>query len=250
MEAPVTDKTIEIFESIEELSQCAAELFMKESELSVARHGRFSVALSGGSTPGPLYCLLSTEKYRMHIDWEQVHIFWTDERCVPPNHPESNFKLASDLLLSKLSLPNTNIHRIPGELSEEKAALAYEKDLLCFFSGCDIPRFDLIFLGVGEDGHTASIFPGIKAADTSPGLAVPVHANKLGWNRVTLSYAVLNSAATVAFLVTGKAKASVIREILEGNNQILPAARVHPEGGRTLWLLDRDAASVLKNRNM
>lgn len=240
----MTGRTINISNSIEVLSRKAAELFIVEAGAAVAARGVFSVALSGGSTPKPFYSLLSSEYFRTNIDWKRIHFFWADERCVAKEHPDSNFGMAFDLLLSKVPVPKANIHRIPGELAPEEAASSYDRDLRTFF-GNMFPRFDLVYLGVGTDGHTASIFPGEKAASDFTRAAVPVYVEKLGSHRISLTIPVLNNAATVVFLVTGKSKANIVRDIIEEKNPDLPAAWVKPTNGTSVWLLDLDAAELL-----
>ncbi len=250
MEAPVTPRRVRIFNTIEDLARNAAELFIAEAEAAIASHGRFYIALSGGSTPGPLYSTLATDKYRSRTDWERIHFFWADERCVPKDHPDSNFRLASDLLLAKLTVPDCNVHRIPGEMTADLAAIAYERDLSRCFPSLSLPRFDLIFLGVGADGHTASIFPCGKAANDFSRTVIPVYAEKLDSHRVTLTMPVLNNARTVVFLVTGKTKADIVRNILVKNNPCCPAARINPTMGKAIWLLDREAAYLLTERDI
>jgi 6-phosphogluconolactonase len=223
---------------------------MAEAAAAITGRGKFSVALSGGSTPAPFYSLLSTEQYRSRINWERIHFFWADERCVPQDHPDSNFRLALDLLLSKVPVPDTNIHRIPGELDPEEAANIYDEGLRVFFGDLTIPGFDLIYLGVGTDGHTASIFPDEKAVGNFTRAAVPVYVEKLGSHRVSLTLPVLNNAGMVVFLVTGKSKARIVRDILGGKNPDLPAARVNPTKGKSVWLLDLEAAKLLADSVM
>lgn len=228
-----------------ELSRRGAELFVTAAVETIGARGRFSVAVSGGSTPRGLFQLLATEEFRSRVDWERTHFFWADERCVPPDHPDSNFKAAHDLLLTKLPLPSSHIHRIPGELAPDEAALAYERDLRRFFAGEHIPVFDLILLGAGEDGHTASLFPGGEGIKEKERLAVAVYVEKLHSHRVTLTLPVLNSARRVVFLVAGREKAVIVQEILEGKNPLLPAALVNPPEGSLIWLLDSEAAGKL-----
>ena len=241
----MTGRTINISKSIEDLSRKAAELFTVEAGTAIAARGVFSVALSGGSTPAPFYSLLSSEYYRARIDWKRIHFFWTDERCVAKDHPDSNFGMAFNMLLSKVPVPDANIHRIPGELDPEEAASAYDRDLRTFFGNGTLPRFDLVYLGVGTDGHTASIFPGEKPVSDISETAVPVYVEKLGSHRISLTIPVLNNAAAVVFLVTGKSKAGIVRDIIEVKKPELPAAWVIPANGKSIWLLDLDAAGLL-----
>ncbi len=248
MEAPVTKREVDVFKSVEDMWRKAAELFIAKAETSIADRGKFSVALSGGSTPVPFYSLLSTDEYRARIDWSLIHFFWADERCVPKEHPDSNFRMAFDLLLSKVPVLDANIHRIPGELDPQAASYIYERDLRNFFNDLDIPRFDLIYLGVGTDGHTASIFPGEKSTPDVTRAAVPVYVEKLESHRVSLTLPVINNAGMVIFLVTGKSKAGIVRDVLEGNNPELPAAKINPTIGRLVWLLDYDAAELLADQ--
>jgi len=243
METPV--RRIEAMADLAGLSRRGTELFVTAAVEAIGARGRFSVAVSGGSTPRPLFQLLATEEFRTRIDWERVHFFWADERCVPPDHPDSNFKAAYDLLLAKLPLPAANIHRIPGELAPLEAARAYERDLRGFFAGEHVPVFDLILLGVGEDGHTASLFPGKEGIGEKERSAVAVYVEKLHSHRVTLTLPVLNSARRVVFLVAGGEKAEIVREILEEGETRYPAALVAPPSGEVIWLLDREAAALL-----
>jgi 6-phosphogluconolactonase len=245
VEAFVMARSLKIYNSKEELSVDAAELFFSEAKKAIIDHGKFTVALSGGSTPVPLFKLLSAAEYRSIIDWKYVHFFWADERCVPKDHSDSNFKLAYDLFLSKLPVPEQNVHRIRGELSAEEAATEYFTNLKKFFDQSEIPEFDLILLGVGSDGHTASIFPGSNSADIVSRNVISVYVKKMDSFRVSLSLQVLNNAAMVVFLVTGKSKALIVREILEDSNSSCPAARVIPAHGKAIWLIDKDAASLL-----
>lgn len=235
-------RTIEIHDSVEEVSRRAADIFAKEA---LAASGRFSVALSGGTTPGRLYSILADE-YAEIIRWEDVHFFSADERCVPKDHPSSNFKLANDLLLSRVPVPERNIHRIHGELGSDQAAITYERDLEGFF-GLSLPRFDLILLGAGSDGHTASIFP--DSTVDSAKTAVPVQIARLNSNRVTLTLPVLNNAATVVFVVTGENKAEIVRDVVV-DRVPFPAARVNPQEGNTVWLVDSSAAALLPGREV
>ena len=226
--------------------QTAARIFNSAAAVAVSRRSRFSVLLSGGSTPQKLYHLLGTS-YREHIRWDLTHFFWSDERCVSADHEQSNFRLANAELISRTGIPAGNIHRIKGERAPEEAATEYEDDLRTHFGTDGIPRFDLILLGIGEDGHTASLFPGGKAVSETKRLAVPTYSSRARNWRVTLTLPVLNSAGLVVFLVTGKAKAGIIKEILaKGNRDLYPAGAVRPEHGRIIWLLDEDAASGLK----
>jgi 6-phosphogluconolactonase len=230
----------------EAAAHAAARIFTEAAADAISLRNRFSVALSGGSTPHKLFHLLGSS-HRDKIAWGQAHIFWADERCVPPDHEQSNFSVAHEALISRIGIPAENIHRIRGELMPEEAAEKYGHDLRAYFGTAGIPGFDLIFLGLGEDGHTASLFPGGKAVSETKRLAVPAYSSRARNWRVTLTLPVLNNAALVVFLVTGKTKAGIIREILaKGNRNPYPAGAVRPEHGRIIWLLDEDAASGLK----
>lgn len=235
---------LRIVENPVELAYEGAKLFRDASEQAIAEQGRFSAALSGGSTPRKLFQHLGAS-YRKKIDWNRVHLFWSDERCVPRDHEQSNFKLAYDELISSIWIPHENVHRIKGELRPGEAAGYFEDDMKRHF-GEDIPSFDLIMLGVGSDGHTASLFPGSEALMEKHRLALPVFSSTaLHW-RVTLTLPVLNSAKQVLFLISGRSKAGIVSVLLghkEDNGY--PAAMVKPTTGTITWLLDKDAASEL-----
>lgn len=232
------------------MSRVAAELFATLSKKRIASRGRFVVALSGGSTPHRLYSLLGSPWYRSNIDWSRVYIFWTDERCVPKEHPESNYRFAHETFLSRVPLPAQHIHRIRGEEEPRKAAQAYEDELRNLFSGPGAIIFDLIILGVGEDGHTASLFPGSPALDERTRPAVPVYLEEPKISRVTLTLPVLNHAAQVLFLASGRAKTDIVQDILEGGDtQYYPAGQVRPSNGVLTWFIDRQAAEKLRDRD-
>jgi len=203
-----------------------------------------SVALSGGSTPLGLFRLLASPPYRGMSGWELVHFFWADERCVAPEHPDSNYGAAYSLMLSKLAVPPSNIHRIKGELGPDEAADGYESDLRKHFGADETPVFDLIFLGTGGDGHTASLFPGSPQLSVDDRLAVPARPDGVEHPRVTLTLQVINNARGVVFLVCGEPKASVVKACIGGRKD-LPAALVRPDGDGPVWLLDKGAASIL-----
>jgi 6-phosphogluconolactonase len=237
---------VRVFADFETLRRAAAESFVTLAGSAVQIRGRFAVALSGGTTPKRLYSLLASPPYRDRIDWSSLHVFWADERCVPWDHRDSNFKLAHDTLLSRVPLPEENIHRICGEDEPECAAQAYEQELRSFFDPAAFPVFDLVLLGAGEDGHTASLFPGGATLRARTRLAVPVHFDAPKHSRVTLTLPVLNHAGKVLFLASGRAKAKVVHEILEdGNPSQYPAGMVQPARGRVIWLVDREAARLL-----
>ncbi len=241
---------IRIFEDTGALSRAAAELFIECAAQHIRSRGRFVVALSGGNTPLPFYSLLSNDPFRTAIVWKQVDIFWTDERCVPPDHQESNYGALRERLLRSVSLPSENVHRIRAEQGPIAAAEAYERELRSFFGKNSLPAFDLIVLGAGEDGHTASLFPGSEGIAEAARLAVPVLRDPPGTNRVTLTLPVLNNAYQVLFLVAGDAKADMVGEILaNGNRRNYPAGLVGPKGGLA-WFLDREAARTIEERGL
>jgi 6-phosphogluconolactonase len=228
------------------LARTAAQEFHRAAESAVQERGRFSVALSGGNTPRAIYSLLASE--HKELPWDRIHIFFGDERHVPPDHPDSNFRMASEALLSKVPMPEKNIHRIHAELDAETAAAEYDQQLVNFFhlSDHDWPRFDLIFLGIGEDGHTASLFPGSKALIETSRKVLANWVEKFKTFRITLTLPVLNHAAEVVFLVSGAGKAQILSEVLRPGVKKYPAQSVQPENGRLLWLVDQDAGSLLR----
>ncbi len=234
---------VSVFDDQEALSRGAAELFYSLSRTAVASHGRFVVALSGGTTPQRLYTLLGAPPYQTAIDWRRIHLFWADERCVPPDHPESNYKLVRDRLLKNVSLEKNNVHRVQGECDPGEAARAYEQGIKEFFGTESLPGFDLIILGVGADGHTASLFPGSTAVAETARIAVPVYLAPPQLNRVTLTLPVINRAVQVLFLAAGRAKAVALHNILYQENSLrYPAGLVRPVHGAVSWFLDAEAA--------
>jgi 6-phosphogluconolactonase len=234
-----------VFPDLAALSHAAADLVQSKAVKAIASHGRFSIALSGGSTPRTLYSLFAQHPWRDTMPWPLVHVFWADERCVAPAHQDSNYRLAADAFLSRVSLPAANVHRVHGEEGPDRAAAGYELELKAFF-GTAMPAFDLILLGVGEDGHTASLFPGSPHLGERHRLVLPVQRQGPGLSRITLALQVLNSARNIMFLVSGVSKAGIVREVVEdGLRSGLPAAQVRPAQGDPVWLLDRDAAGSL-----
>lgn len=221
------------------LAEEAAHRFAALAEAAVAARGRFSAALSGGATPGALYRLLAAEPYRARLPWAQIHLFWADERCVPPDDPGSNYRLVAETLLTGAPIPPDNIHRMRGEWEPERAAHDYEHMLRAFF-GDGPPRFDLALLGLGKDGHTASLFPGADTLAETERLvvhAVAAYEERPAW-RITLTLPALNAARRVLFLVSGAEKAAIVRTVFEDAAARLPAQRVRPTEGRVVWLLD------------
>ncbi len=235
-----------------ELSQKAAERFVALANEASASSGRFTVALSGGSTPRALYSLLATPGFAERIPWSKVHLFWGDERCVPPDRADSNYRMVRESLLTKISIPSENIHRMAGEKEPKTTAVEYEKELKTFFQLSEgaLPRFDLILLGLGEDGHTASLFPGSAALDETEHLVAKVYVKKLNAHRLTLALPVLNESAQIYFLVAGKTKATIVKELLGTHPTMakFPAQRIQPVNGALTWFITRDAAAELPTR--
>ncbi len=242
---------IQVAADAEELKRMAAETIVNRIAESLETKAHFTMALSGGSTPKGLYALLATEtSFRERIFWEKVHFFWGDERHVPPGHPESNYRMAYEAMLSKAPLPPMNIHRVPSEQPDaNKAAEEYQQELLRFFKleVGRLPRLDCVLLGIGPDGHTASLFPGTKALRERERLVVANWVQKLRTDRITMTVPVLNNAECVLFLVSGEKKAATLRDVLAGDEQTdrLPAQLIQPTHGRLLWLVDKAAASRL-----
>lgn len=233
---------VRIFESPRELAEAAARDFAERAAGAIARSGRFAVALAGGSTPKATYEILARD-YARDIDWGRVHFFFGDERTVPPDHEESNYRMAREALLSHV--PAGSAHRMRGELPPEEAAAAYEEELRGFF-GEGPTGFDLILLGIGEDGHTASLFPNTPALDVTGRWVVSNPVGKLDAIRLTLTVPAINAARAVCFLVAGEGKAEALKEILEGDAdpRDYPAKLVQP-AGRAVWMVDRAAAGSL-----
>jgi 6-phosphogluconolactonase len=237
-----------VFEGVEELSHAAAQIIVERSRRAVADRGRFLIALSGGGTPSRLYQLLAQPPYREQITWAGIHVFWGDERCVAPDDPQSNYRQAWDTFLKQVRVPPENIHRVKAELPPREAASDYALALKKYSEGpLAWPRFDLVLLGMGEDGHTASLFPGSDVQTSVPALAVSGHyQGRPAW-RVTLTPPVFNAAALVVFLAAGAAKSRTLEQVLRGPYQPrdLPAQRIQPSHGELIWLVDHDAAAVL-----
>lgn len=210
-----------------------------------ANQERFTIALAGGATPRALYQLLAADPFATALDWSRVHLFWGDERCVPPDHPDSNYRMLSETLIGRVPLPTGNIHRILGELEPSKGAYDYEKSMADFFE--NRPQFDLVLLGMGDDGHTASLFPYTSAlAETSRWAVATEVNNAIRW-RITLTLPVLNTARRVLFLVSGSGKAARLRDVLQGplDPQRMPAQLIQPLSGEILWMVDAAAAELL-----
>lgn len=236
---------IKIVPDQDALAEAAARYFVAAFQDAVRQQGRFRVALSGGSTPRRMHTLLASEPFAQQIDWSLVDVFWSDERCVPPDHPDSNYRMAHDTLLNFVPILASNIYRIPAELSPAGAAASYAKTLHTVFT--DAPRMDLLFLGMGDDGHTASLFPGTSALNEYDRWVVANYVEKLAAWRITWTAAAINAAARIAFLVAGKEKSQRLHEVLRGayDPQNLPSQLIKPENGELLWLIDQAAATAL-----
>jgi 6-phosphogluconolactonase len=244
---------IRILTTPQELFAAAAEEVIRSANEAVAARGRFTIALSGGSTPKSLFNLLATNA-RTTLPWDRMFFFWGDERHVPPTDPDSNYRMADETMLSKIPVAAGNVFRIPAENPDAAAAAeAYEKTLRKFFQvGPDaVPRFDLILLGMGPDGHTASLFPGTAALQERSRLVVANWVEKLKTHRLSFTLPVLNAAYCVAFLVSGMDKAAVLKTVLEDDvpGEQYPAKMVNPSSGKLIWFVDRAAASELSTKH-
>jgi 6-phosphogluconolactonase len=243
-------RTIRTFVDGQAVSEAAAHEWVRRSREAVAAHGRFTVALSGGSTPKRLYQLLTAEPFRSQVDWGRVEIFWGDERCVPPDHADSNYRMAHEAMLAHLPIPIEHIHRIEAErANRDAAARDYEAILARVFgvpAGAEPPALDLVLLGMGPDGHTASLFPHTQALDETKRWVVANHVPQLNTDRLTLTRPILNRAREVLFLVAGADKAERLAEVLAGpaDPKRLPSQSIQPDG-QLVWFVDRAAAARL-----
>jgi len=245
-------RKIYTFPTLEVLIKHAAESFINFGNNAIQQKGSFSVALSGGSTPLPLYQILAHDPHANSMDWNKIHFFWGDERTVPPTHTDSNFGQANQSLLQPREVPLENVHRIHGELDPATSANKYQEEVLSWFKEFD-PRFDLILLGLGADGHTASLFPGTAAVQTtgSPGESW-VTANwvpQLDTWRITFTPRLINQASRVMFLVSGENKGDPLHHILEGifNPDKYPAQLINPTSGELVWFIDHQAGTRLSD---
>jgi 6-phosphogluconolactonase len=238
---------VEVWHDLDELSARAAQLFIATAYDSITGDGDFTVALSGGSTPRALYARLASEAREEYAAWARTHVFWSDERCVPPTDEQSNYRMARETLLDHVPLPPQQVHRMRGEDEPASAAAAYTSQLgqhLAARSG----RFNLILLGMGDEGHTASLFPHSPTLDDHEHLVAAPFVEKLKVHRLTLTLRVINDAANIIFLVSGESKAAALHAVLEGDADphAWPARMVQPtRGGKLTWLIDQDAATQL-----
>ncbi|MBV9957154.1 MAG: 6-phosphogluconolactonase [Acidobacteria bacterium] len=240
---------VEVWRDVGEISERAAELVIGIAREAAGR-GEFTLALSGGSTPRALYELLATEEKSARVPWEQTQVFWSDERCVPPDDAESNYRLAHEALLSRVPVPAEHVHRMRGEDEPGAAAAAYAGELEKNVGAGD-PRLSLILLGMGEDGHTASLFPQTDALKDTVHTVAANYVEKLKSHRLTMTLRTLNAAATVIFLVSGAAKSEALSKVFESDavaDGSLPARLVRPAQGELIWLVDEDAARLVTNK--
>jgi 6-phosphogluconolactonase len=255
-------RKIEIYPDTDHLAQAAAAFILDQARLCLAENKRFNLVLAGGSTPQAAYRLFAKLDPDSRIDWHGVHFFFSDERCVPPGHPDSNYAMARRLLFDHLPLLPGNIHRMPGELTPMQGAAAYSSELREAFAGADFPEFDLVLLGMGEDGHVASLFPGSAALQEQRRWVVAVEQVGVKGqgilkgvdsrllpplvDRLSLTLPVINAACQVLMLVSGAKKARRLSQVLNetpGNEALLPAQLVHPFSQRVTWLVDEAAAA-------
>lgn len=228
------------------MAEAAAGLVAGQANASIAARGRFMIALAGGSTPRILYRALGSSTNANLLTWGPWHIFWSDERCVPPDHADSNYRMAKEAFLDLVAVPADQIHRMRGEDSPDAAAEQYDQSLRQVFRAA-LPAFDLILLGLGEDGHIASLFPGTAALQEKTRLVVANWVPQISANRITFTLPLINAARRVVFLVSGQSKAAALKEVLNPNPALppLPAARVRQKSGELHWFLTQDAAGLL-----
>jgi 6-phosphogluconolactonase len=233
------------------MALASAELFAKKVEQAAAAREVARIAISGGSTPQATFKLLAdpARPFLATVPWDKLQLFWVDERCVPPDNPESNYGVCRDLLLTKVPIPEGNVFRMEGELDAEEAASRYESTLrnVMKLEGAESPAFDLVVLGMGPDGHTASLFPNTEALNEMGRLVVANHVPQKDTWRITLTWPVINQAAEVAFEVEGRSKTDILTEVLTGprDPERLPSQLIRPANGKLLFLLDEDAAAKL-----
>ena len=239
--------SLHILSTPEQYNQFGVEMLIDLAQKAVADHGRFTIALSGGGTPEGIYKLWGERPYRDQMPWQQTHLFWGDERLVPPDDPGSNYKQIADLLLPHVPIPPENVHRAKGELASETAVADYIHQLQPFASANQPPVLDVILLGMGSDGHTASLFPGSPVQQSAWVVGVTAEYDGRPAQRITLTPTVINQARHIIFLVTGTNKAATLQNVLYGPHQpdLLPAQRIQPTNGTLTWLLDTAVAQNL-----
>jgi len=239
---------ITIFPDLEHLSWAAATRLEELARIKALEKKAFTAALSGGSTPKRLYEILGSPIFAGRLRWQSIHLFQVDERCVPPDHPESNYRMIRETLLETSPLPAANFHRLAGEMPDREEACRQCADVMARVLAPPAgawPRLELTFLGLGPDGHTASLFPGSAALDEQTAWVCPNYVEKFKMHRLTMTFPLLNAAANVIFLVPGADKAEVLRQVLEGPPGQLPAQRIQPVKGRLSWFLDEAAGHLL-----
>ena len=240
---------VNIYDDLESMSIAAADLFVKQSQIAVLKNGRFSVALSGGGTPERTFELLAQKHWIDQIPWYNTHIFWGDERCVPIDDSRHNALMARRKFLNQVPVPMCQIHPVICDKSPKKVADQYELLLRDFFKDQDT-CFDLMLLGLGEDGHTASLFPGTPVLSEKKRWVAEVAVPKPGVNRITLTVSLIERSALTLFLVAGAEKAGALKEVLEGsrNTSVFPAQLISPLNGELNWLIEKSAATMLKKK--
>ncbi|MFY9556096.1 MAG: 6-phosphogluconolactonase [Blastocatellia bacterium] len=260
----LSNAQVRIYRDPQELAVKAARLFARLADQYVVGCGRFNVVLSGGSTPRAMLSVLAVDPFLDTVPWSSICFFWGDERCVPPDHPDSNYRMANEALLSKVPVPPQNIFRIPAEMADPKqAAGEYAATLRRFFTAgpgasqsgtaplSNLPRFDLVFLGMGPDGHTASLFPHTTALQAGEQIVVENYVEKFKTHRITLTAATINNARNVTFLAGGEDKAETLKNVLEGSYQpdLYPSQLIRPRNGTLLWMVDQAAARLLADQH-
>lgn len=244
----ISTPSLRIVDTPDDVAAAGADAFVKAAGLAIAARGRFAVALSGGSTPKAMLTLLAEVIYARKVDWRHTHLFWSDERCVGPEDPESNYGMTRKILLSGALVPDANVHRMMGELEPHMGALDYSLRLRSFFD-VNPPPFDLIYLGLGPDGHTASLFPHTSALGVTdqPCAANHVESGVASPWRLTMTFSAINAGRAVTFLAEGSGKAEILKKVLAGplDPIALPAQGVVPKRGALSWIVDRAAAALL-----
>ena len=239
---------IESFPTPERLADAVARHIVARAADAISATGRFTLALAGGSTPRDAYALLATDSFAHRVEWARVHVLWGDERCVPPDNSRSNYRMAKEALLDRVPIPAHQVHRIRGEDDPETVAAEYERELRALLCQGSLESLDLVLLGLGEDGHTASLFPGQAAAHETARWVVAVPAPDATMWRITLTPAVLNAARNVTFVVSGASKAVRLQQVLQGpfTPDVLSAQAIRPLQGRLTWMVDEAAAGRLR----